>query len=250
MRPDDLDAYIRRSKQFGMQVMVVTSAFWARSSSNAQRVLGRFAAIDFLGLSADAYHEEFAPIANIRNAIAAAKEVGISQITLQIVYSTLAEVERIRRTLGEDINNVSVRLQKLWPVGRAAQFNRLALEVADDLDTLAKECPMGAPVITPDAKIKGCCSALLNLGEDNPLVLGDLRVLTLAEALDESRSAKHYQFLRVFGLGPVVELIRREGLGHLLDERYTDVCHLCHDVHHKPELRHLIDQKIGNTTSK
>jgi hypothetical protein len=50
---------------------------------------------------------------------------------------------------------------------------------------------MGAPVITPDGKMKGCCSALLNLGDDNPLILGDLQTLTLSVSDYESEKLYH-----------------------------------------------------------
>ena len=238
-RRDDLAAFVRKAKTYSMDVMVVTSAFWARSEALAVRHLSRVEGIDLLGLSTDVYHHRFTPLANITNAIRAAKQCRIP-VELQVVYTEDEQVESIREALGDDLAGVQVRRQKLWPVGRAAKYQAAALKTAPNLDDLDMTCPMGAPVITPDRKLKGCCSSLLNLGSQNPLILANLEEQTLKAALFEGTRMKHYQFLRTFGLSPVVELIRRADKADMLAAKYTDACHLCHDIHSQPPLAALI----------
>src|SRR5467141_1816475 len=77
------DPFIRRSEllrattraiELGMRVVVISSAFWAKSLQEARRVLEPFSKLYMLGLSTDGYHQRFTSLDHIRNAIRAAKE--------------------------------------------------------------------------------------------------------------------------------------------------------------------------------
>lgn len=245
VRRADLQRFVARVTKHEMQTVIVTSAFWASSEDQAVRILELFRGIYMLGISTDSYHQQFTSACKIRNAIRAAKRLNVPRIELQVTYLSPESIQPILDELGEDTVGITVRKQKVWPVGQAAALlsgHEAALVAIDDLDFA---CPMGAPVVTPDGKLKGCCSALLNLGESNPIIIGDVLVDGLAVTLDKAQKHPHYVFLKEFGLRPLVEIVRRSSLSGKLKPAYSDVCHLCHDLHVDPHVRHLLVDTIS-----
>jgi organic radical activating enzyme len=236
MRPAELRSFVERAHSRNLKTVVITSGFFAHSERNALRVLEPFADVSMLGISADAFHQEFTRLENVRNVIRAARALGIARIEVQVAYLNKNEVDHVRAELDADNNDVIVRGQVIWPVGRAASMSGsmpAALRSIDDLDL---QCPMVGPVVTPTGGVKGCCSALLDLGEDNPLALGDLATQSLSDIFEAASTDTYYNSLKMFGLQPVVNALRASEV-FSLQAGYTDVCHLCHDIHSDPLAR-------------
>jgi organic radical activating enzyme len=246
VRQADLRRFVARVAEHGMQAVIVTSAFWANSLEQALRTLEPFSSIYMLGISTDTHHREYTSINKIRNVIRAAKRVEINRIELQITYLDSADIDAVINILGDDASGIIIRKQKLWPVGQAASLilgHEDALIPVDDLDL---QCPMGAPVITPDGKMKGCCSSLLNLNDANPIILGDVLHDGLANVIAQTLVHPYYVFLKTFGLGPIVEMVKRGPKSALMKRAYTDVCHLCHDVHANQGLQEYLVKQVSN----
>jgi hypothetical protein len=240
VRPRDLRRFFDRVVGYGMETIIITSAFFATSEAMAFRMLEPFANVSMLGLSTDLYHQQFTSIEKVRCAIRAAKLLKIRRIEVQVAFLDPSSVERVREQLGSDADEVLIRAQVVWPIGQAEELIRgseSALVAVDDLDLA---CPMFGPVVTPDGKVKGCCSSLLHLKDENPLILGDLSREALGEVLKRAEGNGYYTFLKEFGLYPIVRVLRRSDHSGSLKASYTDVCHLCHDIHSNPHARKFL----------
>jgi hypothetical protein len=220
-----------------MDAIVISSAFWATSQDRAIQILRPFSNIYMLGLSTDKYHEEFVPLDNIRNAVKAAREIGIRRIEVQVTAFDEQEAVEIERKLGKDAEGVIFRSQSLWPIGQAAPFSKGQEQYLKSINDLDLACPMGAPMAGASGQLIGCCSALLNLGEDNPIILGDLNTDSLTSLLNGAGSNPYYTFLKTFGLRPLVEQLDRDGVLKADTLKAMDVCHLCYELHNEPEIK-------------
>lgn len=247
VRPRELETAVRTAKERGLRVVIVSSAFWAGTPSQARRMLLPFREIDMLGISTDGFHDQFVSLEHIRHALQAAKDYRIPTIEVQVTSLYASARDSVRSALGVAHEDVPIRWQRLWPVGRAAP---LILGHEDSLVPLASlnlDCPMGPPVITPDLKLKGCCSSLLNLGASNPIILGDLAKEDLSTALQRATTHSYYLYLKTFGVAPLVEILTRKGRSAALAPAYSDVCHLCHDIHSRKDLLELLVSEVAGS---
>jgi hypothetical protein len=245
LRPHDLGRFFDRCTMHGMKTIIITSAFFARSEDHAYRTLEPFSGLYMLWISTDDYHQQFTRISNVRHAIRAAKRLRMDRIEIQVAYLDDGAVDVVRAELGEDADGVDVRGQVVWPVGQAAQLLRGSENALVPVEDLDLRCPMYGPVVTPDCKVKGCCSSLLNLGDRNPLVLGDVSQESLSTIVEGARSHGYYNFLKVFGLVPILSFLRQQQLSDKIKPGYTDVCHLCHDIHSDDALSKLLTGTFG-----
>lgn len=244
VRIGELEEFVKLCDSSDLLTVVVTSGFWASSERQAVRVMERLSSLHMLGISTDAYHQEFTNIENVENAVLAATRLSIPRIEVQVSYLDDSELRKIEDHFRK-YPNVKVVGQRLWPVGRAAKY--LDAEKLLSIDDIDLTCPSRGPVVMPNGDLVGCCSSLLNLGEKNPLQLGNLNEESVSSILVEAQKNLHYKFMMTFGLRSVVDMIYAGGKGNLLQEKYSDVCHLCHDIHSKHELAKIVTS-IGEPT--
>jgi hypothetical protein len=244
-RPTVLQAISATAFELNLNLRIITSAFWATSPEKAKRILRSLRKIDILGLSLDRFHLEFQNLQNTRNAIEAALELGIPQIEVQICHTSPAEFSQFERALDIRHERLAIGSQPVFPVGRALHLDVETQRFGLPLSALSLGCPMGPPVITPKKEMLGCCSALMDLGEQNPIRFANLSEQTLQSALDVMKHDKYYNFLRVFGVGPLVDYLRARH-PDAFEGKYSDVCHVCHYIHSNVELRRSLDTLIAS----
>jgi hypothetical protein len=116
------------------------------------------------------------------------------------------------------------------------------------VEELDLRCPMYGPIITSDCKVKGCCSSLLALGDRNPLILGDVSQDGLATIVENAGKHQYYNFLKSFGLVPIVSLLRTSEFSAVLEQNFTDVCHLCHEIHADTQVREFLTHKFESNS--
>jgi hypothetical protein len=190
-----------------------------------------------LGLSTDSFHTPYVPLERIRHAIKAARRLQIRRIEVQVTGIDEGEVSQVRKELGDVALGVPIRFQKMWPIGQARQFERQSEDGQKGIDELDLTCPMGPPTLTSSRRVIGCCSSLLQLGHQNPILLGDLSRGTLEDILRDRHQNEYYLFLKHFGLRPLIEHLERRGLISSKQLKATDVCHLCYMLHSQEGIR-------------
>jgi hypothetical protein len=240
LRPKELALFHSEAKGLGLETIIITSAFFASSEERALTVLKPFSGVDMLGISTDVYHRNFMSTDRVRFAIRAARQLRVPRVEVQVAFASNADYDATVALLDKDADAVTIRRQPIWPVGQAVSLVSDTSDTLTPVDLLDLRCPMVGPVVTPDRKVQGCCSSLLNLRERNPVLLGDLSTESLRSISTRMLSHSHYQLLKTFGVRPLLSAINRTSAASRLRPSYTDVCHLCHHIHSDALLRDVV----------
>ena len=132
-----LERLIARCRDVQKDVSVVTNAFWATSGRRARAILQRLqrSGLTRMTVSADAFHQEFVPLARVDRAIGAAHEVGLP-CNLYIVALPEEMREERSRVLAELENAGRLDHVHVFPVlpvgtGRTLQLGSAARELPE-----------------------------------------------------------------------------------------------------------------------
>lgn len=220
---------------------VITSANWATSPAEARRVLGELPPIALLTVSADAYHEEFLPLARVAHAVHAALAAGTSVcLSIAVEPERPGYEKRVREAVGEEAwPLVECDVVRVMPTGRARNYG------IGSFDTVPAPLPEGAcellgtPVVVHDGSVSACCQidATNEVARrlDSPYRLGrlpDQRYRELRRRVDEDAL---FQALRVWGPAELVRRLRAAGVEPKLEPSYDGICFLCRDLLGDPE---------------
>jgi organic radical activating enzyme len=235
-----LRATVEYAAGLGLRISVTSNAFWATTPEKALRTLRSLPGISFLSFSTDAYHQEYVPFANVRNALGAASELSIPAYVTVITDSRAdpafqrTEAELLTLTAAEN-----VRTGLTFPVGRAADrqdglHQPLAPQPCRDVCQAAS-----SPCIFPDGRVYGCIGPLFELGENQPLFLGNARQQSLADIFDRAETNAVLHALRLWGPARLIARMREAGLGERLPQAFVadSICSACHSALSRPAVR-------------
>jgi hypothetical protein len=244
---DALAALSRLAIDSGLEVGVVTNAYWADSPARAGRVLDRLSHVARFDVSTDARHVEFVPLTRVIHAVDALRDRG--------QMGTI----RFARQPGDDGLLDEVRAL----LGRRGLVDRLHVSTLVPLDamgqpTLPEErrttqapvfpCMAMAPVATPSGRVVACCGPLSFLPQPHALVLGDLRRDSLGTILERRANNPFVQALRISGVVGLQQLVRELGLGDAALPAYDSesVCYACFHLVSRlpPELPDAVPPRI------
>ncbi len=171
----DLVDLVARAASRRAVTRVVTSAYWARTPTVADRWLRRLgeAGLNELSISWDDYHEQFVDFQNIKIAWQSAKKLGIS-VGISTVQSANSKwnAERLRKELGVGLGvgeSLTCAESPLNLTGRAVeQLQDAGLRQQRTLGP----CPyvLTGPTLSAKNKLLACCGCI---PETNELVLDD-----------------------------------------------------------------------------
>ncbi len=243
-RRDLLEPGVARTREWNARSSVFTSSFWASSFGEACRVLSRLSGLTTLYLSTDIYHQQQVPLQHVRNAIDAAIELGVRNISLNITYATEADRRHIASQYSDYRERIHVYADRVIPLPDAQASIRL-LRGQDSLRELAPHayavrCWLGTPLVNPNGDVASC-----HIGKagsrrdlrDLPYFLGNLRELTFTEIMERSESRTDYQYLRTHGPRGVAQMAADmpEVLRALPRRDFTTECDMCWSVLETPE---------------
>jgi organic radical activating enzyme len=212
-------------KSLGFIVSAVTNAFWAATRDMARDVLSKLPAIQMISISTDVYHQKSIPFENVKNAVAAAKELGR---LYNIAVCTDNENDLQFRKIIEDLRAIgetdNVRISTIFPVGRAQKRARY-FNYTSTSEPPPGACSMASsPVIFPDGRVTACIGPPLTLPPVQPMSLGNLYLEPLSEVLNRSELNPVLHTVRVWGPHKLVSLLRQHGFDALLPKEYIDNC--------------------------
>lgn len=224
-----LASAIAMATSCGMLPTVVTNAFWAETPERAIEVLQELRDLRVISVSADAYHQAAIPFERVRNALLAAKELGLfCDVAVCTEDEDDPEYRRVVARLEEIVDESAIKTVITFPGGRAGALHH----------GMTSECPQtacdgaSAPTIFPDGRVVGCIGPVIGLRNDHPLLLGNLREASLAEILDAAEVNPVLHLLRVWGPGRLFALLERMGHGGRLPSQFVrnGMCNLCYSL--------------------
>ena len=211
-------------------VSVVSNAYWAETREEALRVLSRCSSIQMLSVSADVGHQAFIPLANVRNAIWAAKKRGI---LYDIAVATPSEEDveylRLRDELLDFVDEDQIHVTVTLPVGRASETMDDGQLVLSSEPSKAA-CSMASyPIIFPNGNVIACIGPPITLPAGHPLFLGNLKKESLSALFDRSETNIILHAIRTFGPRVLVNLLLESRYAHLLPRQYVEdaTCDVC-----------------------
>jgi MoaA/NifB/PqqE/SkfB family radical SAM enzyme len=221
------------AKSFGFIISAVTNAFWASTQDGALSVLSKLPAIQMISISTDIYHQKSIPFDYVKNAVWAAKELGLLyNIAVCMDNKENQKYQQIMEELKEIGETDRIRVSTVFPVGRAyknaSHFNYHTVSKP----TIAACSTASSPVIFPDGKVMACIGPVLTLPPTHSMFLGNLHQETLSEILDRSELNPVLHTLRIWGPHKLVSLLRQNGLETLLPKEYICdcICDVCYKL--------------------
>ena len=228
-----LKAALRVTASCGLLATVVTNAFWAESPERAVAVLKDLSELEIISVSADAYHQASIPFERVRNALLAAKELGLfHDVTVCTEDENDPEYRSLLARLEDVVEESAIRTFITFPGGRASA-NASSFRYA-----MTSECPGTAcssasiPTVFPDGRVFACIGPVIDLRTDHPLLLGNLRETPLAELLDKAELNPVLHLLRIWGPGRLLSLLEAKGYGARLPRQFVvnGICNLCYSL--------------------
>jgi len=238
---------------------IVTNAYWASSREKAVEVLGELKALGLseLNISCDDFHQEFIPLANVKNANDAAHEIGIPLLLAHRRRpGGKITVEYLSEYLGVDLH--PYRKGEKNPDNDVISTNRnLPLYTSSDgLDSEPWELPendsdwTGACdsvlrniVIASDLKVHICCGiAEMTIPE---LSVGSLLENDLITILQRGNQDLIVNWLALEGPSSILSFVRSEDPSIKFSEHYANRCHLCHELFTRADVRRVLAKSAG-----
>lgn len=217
----------------GFVVSVVTNAYWASSRDSALETLSKCRSINVLSVSADVGHQQFIPLSNVRNAIWAAKKLGL---IYDVVVTTVSEDDKeyleIRDELLDFVDADKIHMTITLPVGRASETLEEDSSIMSDEPSRAA-CSMASfPVIFPNGDVIACIGPPITLPAGHPLHLGNLNNAPLDEIFSRAEKNIILHAIRTFGPRILVALLEKGGYRHLLPKQYVQdaTCDVCYKL--------------------
>lgn len=248
----ELVEFARRSN---MASEVISSSAWCRGREHGREILS---ALRRKGLvtyctSVDRYHVRYVAPTRMRDAILAARDLG-----LRVTINTMADPKRrgqekayLAETLdlpAETIDELRVNVLKVVPVGRARKHVRDFVLRDKDLE---EGCPFCTQVIalTPEGLAYPCCGMIMGMdpARAGAFVLGRLEGKSVEEAAAMLQDAKRDLFLRLIQvLGPyrILTLLKQRRGEMKVPDRFVGTCDMCMELSGNPAVAEALEELL------
>lgn len=234
----------------GLFTRVVTNGFWASSVEKGIQLLRRMksAGLGELNFSADRFHLEFLKAETLRNALAAAAELGYPRI-LSFVTNTidrdpldeLSEMYGLPREQLLDLQPLMDDLSRLQSLkhdhifvfaggliglGRAASYPQELRYFPFDFFPDGRPCGevVNKPVIYPDGDFQACCCAG---GKIATFTVGNAKRENLQTLYERMLKRSHYRFINEYGPKELYRAIHQARPDLPRPSGFTSVCEMC-----------------------
>jgi organic radical activating enzyme len=226
-----------------LYISVTTNGAWATSRDYALELLHELPRICFLSISTDLYHQKYIPLETVKNALWAAQKCGIPfYVSLITEDKKDPEYQKVYSDILQLTPTENILTGITFPVGRASQIkSQLQYPLRSDPPKGACQAA-SSPCIFPDGNVYGCIGPLIDLKQDHPLLLGNLRRSSLQEILDRSETNVLLHALRLWGPDRLISMVKEAGLGRHLPQEYVadSVCTACFEMFSDPAVRNWL----------
>ncbi|MDQ7824969.1 MAG: radical SAM protein [Candidatus Eremiobacteraeota bacterium] len=251
---------------------VVTNCFWASSETKAGEVLESLsgAGLNLIGISCDAFHQAYIPLAQVINAIKAALSLRITvQVNVisphdlfqsaalpEVVLALMKAVGEGRPTREYDLayaqgykgrdKGITIFHGEVTPAGRASGLPAEYMGSYDLTGDWKDACILqkkGATIsqegqvltVLPDYRAFPCCSLYAREGH---LSLGNIAEEPLSALVEKAQSDPFLKAVAQIGILGLKEIIEKH-FPRYRGKRYGSACHFCHTISLDKELEGL-----------
>jgi MoaA/NifB/PqqE/SkfB family radical SAM enzyme len=212
----------------GFTSSVTTNGFWG-TAAGARRILQdlKTSGLRAVCVSTSGFHQEFIQLNAVIGAAKAALIAGLD-VTINLVSSASLSTDSIRTALGDLAGRIELVIMPCLPAGRAADHIH-AREYLREFAVPYGNCRQHFRKMAVDiaGDVYPCCSPG---GFTTPLKLGNAKNASLRSILDNSASSKLLAILESVGPSFFLPFLRAAAVEPMLPERFSDQCHLCHEM--------------------
>jgi MoaA/NifB/PqqE/SkfB family radical SAM enzyme len=210
---------IESAKHLGLEATTTSNAFWATSEESALRRLRplKEKGLDFISFSADPFHWEYIPLEYVRNALKAAKKLGI-KCDIWSCYFAEKYDGRVLRLSREIVTRLSLHdVGTVTFIGTAAEV--LAEHATKQSWTNYTECKMDMIVIDPFGYVQPCMG----------ISIGNAKERKLSEII-KTYDLENHPIMKVLNEKGPVGLAKMAMNYGFRPTEYADGCHLCYEA--------------------
>lgn len=202
----------------------ISNGFWATSYEKAYSMLKRLkdAGLKRINFSHDKFHKKYVRTEYVKNALMAARDIGL-RTSLGVIRTKDEDVGEIINDLGNSLYGVILQVFTCYPAGGALkclteeQFDRT-------IKTEKLHCIYdGNIVVAFDGTIYPCCSQMV---VETGLQIGNFQDITLKEALKKIKNNGILFCLRNKELDFFAEIAQND-FGMKIPDYVTNPCELC-----------------------
>jgi len=250
-RFDVLAGGVAAGAEFGVDIGIFTSSYWATSPAVARSVLAKLPGVTWMYLSTDVFHQRSVPYQNVYNAIDASLASGIKHIILCITYTNTEELRQVKDRYAHYEGRVSFHEDRVIPTPYVRKIlGHQAPLTPPSPERYGRMSYLLTPLVNPNGDPMSC--HIGNVGahrdaEELPYWLGNLREQTFKEIVASARRRWDYQFLRTHGPRGVAQLLADDPalLQTVGQGGFVNGCNLCMSVLGKPEGRAALRDRVS-----
>jgi hypothetical protein len=235
--PSRVFAIFKKAHQLNIpKIDMLTNGTWGKDRTKADRLARKLknSGLNVLGVSVDAFHLQFIPLAYARNAARAAAKAGIEQVTWNVAVLESLDganhYDKLTSHILKELEPVGIEahIHKVSAAGRALQtlpqyFRRTPLDGPCEGETPMENTVKNPQSVTiePSGEVDICWHLSIGNAKDTPL----------------SKIIRDYDWRKI----PMIRTLAEEGpigllkqyksqVGHLKKSAYINKCHLCSEV--------------------
>ena len=230
----DLQVYVKRIKELGMESTVVTNASWARTKVNAHKVLETLPDLNNLIISSDRFHLEYIAADTVKNAIEAGLEHK-KNVIMNVTYIEKSDIEHMNSLFGAYTDRIFIQVVKTMPFD-GPEAEKIVKHCYFQKPTRTpKFCWIGNYFINTNGDVYACCQASQGL-ETNYLTLGNLNKERLKNLINKIQKEDVFQFIGNNGPRGIVEVFKESPYrDELMSIEFASGCEVCQQLLNNPE---------------
>lgn len=256
---DDLYSGVEYAASRGFSTRIVTNAYWAKSPKKAKQILTRLIEIGLteINFSCDDFHQEFIPLERIKWANEEALRVGLpaliasrgiknSKITVEYLENyfgvKLTQFQKGKENPKNNVVNYGITVPVGWDSDKLEDKDYL---YPAEENSWKRPCSSALErvVITPVGDLAICCG--IGSEEFPETTFGNIHEKPLVDLLVEANDDLIVNWLALEGPFGIMRFIQRINPSIYFRDRYVNICHLCHDIFSREEIRSVLSSNVS-----
>jgi len=253
---DDLLQAVKHCSEKKLLTRIVTNAYWATNpQATKQKLLAlKEAGLSEINLSCDDYHQEFIPIANIKNANDVCTELGIPcLIGHKLMKDCKITISSLAQSLGHELAVYDP--EKPNPPNNLVSTG-YTVPIAENMHLIpdeeilypqrdagwTKPCSsiLQRIVITPKKELSICCGMVPRKVPE--IVFGTLDEFSLEELIVKAHEDLIVNWLALEGPFGMMQFLLKKNPNLPFRKQYVNVCHLCSEILTREDCRTLLKE--------
>ncbi len=228
-------------------ISTTTNAYWAENRNLATDVCSGLhsAGLTQMEISWDFWHQPYISSNAISNALEACAEFGIKSVLRLLSTKSHSSAEALRSVRESSLSLATeIYSTPVYPVGRSARMiDSDEIFYSGDLSSTCHS--ILNLTINPWGNVYPCCAGS---EETDWLNFGSIKEKSIIEISEYMNSSLLLRSLVFLGVGVLVSILEKANI--TLDDRFSNICHLCYEIFSREEYAKIIHEYFEKLEKK